>query len=361
MPRIGLLFELRHVKARHGETVRIIGDWPELGSWDSDIYADVDAAPKLEKSSHWKQPFRWSMRFPVWLVLPGQPMQATSSGAQGASLSEPRRGARQSLLLIEYKFVRDGRSSPWAQEQPVEWESDAVVRHASLPLEDGSVWIVSESAWDSCSEPAQITRATHYDLHQRLQTQNTKCFASLRSEMQAKFDPTPWQGESVHEINKRLQMLANRETTTVQGEATKWTVISSPPRDSLRKQAWGAEDNCELSAEATSNETRFTAPLTAVHARDRAGLLAPPRLAMPTKERHDLLAPPSRSPRKQKKPLRCKYRSRCMCDIWVPTLISKPKNVMQSLFEGLDMDMVTMFPASKRGPDNDCKEPQEEP
>mmetsp|Transcript_96542 Transcript_96542/g.300257 ORF Transcript_96542/g.300257 Transcript_96542/m.300257 type:complete len:344 (+) Transcript_96542:91-1122(+) len=167
MPRVGLVFELRRADALPGESIRVMGDWPELGSWDSELYANVDAAPQLLSTASMLP--RWAMAAPVWLTLPGASGPGPSSQPASPMPNSPGRqedqgAAGRARVLVEYKFARDRRSLPRSSGPPVVWEDEDIVRNAALPLEDGSIWLISDAAWNACDERARVARTTPAEL-----------------------------------------------------------------------------------------------------------------------------------------------------------------------------------------------------
>lgn len=139
MPRVGLLFELRHAETQMGESIRVVGDQPALGNWLPLASASFCEALELRTSSLVYP--RWTMRTPVWLNWEG-------AGGSG--------------LVVEYKFVRhkgDGRPRDGGGSRgSVRWEDRISNRRVTVPEEDGGIFLVSDARWESDSEPAQISR-----------------------------------------------------------------------------------------------------------------------------------------------------------------------------------------------------------
>jgi len=141
--RIGLLFELRFAETRQGESIQVVGNWEELGGWKEH---DERNNCWLRTFTNEGSPFpKWSMRLPVWMDTSGTDKE----------------------IVIEYKFVRDQRELSGNSDGFI-WEDDINNRRISLPLTDGSIWIISDARWDSRSEDPIITSSRLSDVLSRL-------------------------------------------------------------------------------------------------------------------------------------------------------------------------------------------------
>lgn len=129
MPRVGLIFELRQAETRPGESICVSGTPPELGAWTPKEVGATLRTSDLEYP-------RWYLRSPLWLEF---------QRSVGASSS--------SSLSLEYKYVRDRRALDTPASERYRWEDGITNRRASIPCEDGSIFIVSDAAWNCSSVP----------------------------------------------------------------------------------------------------------------------------------------------------------------------------------------------------------------
>jgi len=119
MPRVGLIFELRHAETFPGQTIRVTGAHVALGEWKR--YEERNSPLEL-KTEVCMYPC-WEMLGPVWLDLP----EAES-------------------VMLEYKYVR--HPGPWAESgQQIIWEDRIKNRCVVLPAEPG-IWRVSDAHWN---------------------------------------------------------------------------------------------------------------------------------------------------------------------------------------------------------------------
>jgi len=136
MHRIGLLFELRLAETRPGESVQVVGNWPTLGNWREHHDGSSNCLLQCFQSKNSPHP-TWSMRLPLWIDVP-------------CNLKE---------IVVEYKFVRNQRGLFDSHMDHFMWEEDIDSRRVSLPLEDGSMWIISDARWNSNDEGPTVTCA----------------------------------------------------------------------------------------------------------------------------------------------------------------------------------------------------------
>jgi len=182
---VGILFEVRHAETRPGELVGVVGDLPELGAWDA-----YTSALQLHTGS---------ACYPLWATLtprqveigsedgsrPGTPRAWEDSkdkdisneasaelppaeeeeADEWGSPRAPLRGGgfghhpSSEFLHIQYKYVKDRRQLR-DNGPSILWESCIANRSVAIPLEPGSVWIVSDAKFNESREPPKLTRTT---------------------------------------------------------------------------------------------------------------------------------------------------------------------------------------------------------
>lgn len=191
MPRIGLLFELSSAETRPGEMVRVVGDRPELGSWDP---YDPETKSALELRTGPTSYPRWGLLTPVWIELsspckshtiPDQDSdeededddEADSFSCADDGPMTPKTphgdfweesshngsvagGANTDCLVqVEYKFLKDRRQL--SERGPsIQWEDSIANRRVSLPCEPGTIWVISDARFNDAGRTPKLARAS---------------------------------------------------------------------------------------------------------------------------------------------------------------------------------------------------------
>jgi len=144
MPRVGLIFELRHAETFPGQSIRVTGAHEALGEWKR--YEERNSPLEL-KTEVCMYPC-WEMLGPLWLDLP----EAES-------------------VLLEYKYVR--HPGPWAESgQQVIWEDKIKNRCVVLPAKPG-IWRVSDAHWND-DQPSKVDIVLLKDLSARTMRLDTE-------------------------------------------------------------------------------------------------------------------------------------------------------------------------------------------
>lgn len=180
MTRIGLLFELKRVETRPGETVRVVGDRPELGQWNP---FDPNTNSTLELRTGATSYPRWGLLSPVWINI-GRNSSITREVSEmevegllsAEALSTPRSLRKDgscedfdsnndeshseipSMIQVEYKYIKD-RKKLAGPGPSVQWEDSIQNRRVVLPCEQGSIWIVSDTRFNDHGSP-EVMRAS---------------------------------------------------------------------------------------------------------------------------------------------------------------------------------------------------------
>lgn len=198
---VGILFEVRHAETRPGELVSVVGDLPELGAWDA-----YTSSLQLHTGS---------ACYPLWATLtprqveigpvdgscPGtpwedskdkdigneacaetplaeeeeEPEEADVWGSPRVPLQAGGFGRLSSTVLhIQYKYVKDRRQLR-DNGPSILWESSIANRSVAIPLEPGSVWIVSDAKFNDSREPAKLTRTTLIEILARQNSLGVAC------------------------------------------------------------------------------------------------------------------------------------------------------------------------------------------
>jgi len=195
-PSIGVLFELRCARTRPGECVSVVGGYQELGAWDP--YAQRQNTLQLCTGA---------VCYPRWAML--TPVRVSIGSEEGGSVSnlaevlrdvpeeehedpedehleeeEPARcpsqtsfDEGQNMLRLEYKYVRDRRGMTDSGPS-IQWEDSIANRSVLLPAEPGSIWIVSDTAFNEAGETPTVTRASLVDILSRQEALTMACTTS---------------------------------------------------------------------------------------------------------------------------------------------------------------------------------------
>ncbi|CAK9048741.1 unnamed protein product [Durusdinium trenchii] len=126
MPRVGLVFDLRHCQTQPGESLCVRGNVERLGAWSAE---GRDDSLRLH-TDHKRYP-RWSSRAPIWLEAEALPEEDFK-------------------FSFRYKYVKDRRcfcDKPYGRSAFV-WEGSISDRCICLPVQDGAVFLVSDEIWD---------------------------------------------------------------------------------------------------------------------------------------------------------------------------------------------------------------------
>lgn len=168
--------------------VRVVGDRPELGSWDPyDRATDGNLELRTGSTSY----PRWGLLAPVWIELShagsavmaqdgfeeddtvdyeydddDTPPTPTTPGAlDGFEDPDLKRSSSscsaeiRSLVHVEYKFLKDRRQV--SERGPsIQWEDCIANRRVALPCEPGTIWVISDGRFNDASRPAQVARAS---------------------------------------------------------------------------------------------------------------------------------------------------------------------------------------------------------
>lgn len=176
MCRLGLVFELRHAETQLGQSVAVVGDRQELGAWSAQ-------APAVRLSTSGLHYPSWRMPAPVWLNIAtdGEDTDCDDDLAHrddefpdGSPISVARRadlswvGASCSSIdfdavRIEYKYVKMVRADSHGRPS-VQWEEYIENRSVLIPLDNGSIWTISDKGFNDANEPPVITRTSLFDL-----------------------------------------------------------------------------------------------------------------------------------------------------------------------------------------------------
>ncbi|CAE7566535.1 unnamed protein product, partial [Symbiodinium pilosum] len=144
MPRIGIVFELRHCDTKPGEMVCVRGSLQRLGNWELEC---SDFATLHLQTDPARYP-RWTSRAPVWIDT-AECFPATDKTSKVA-LDEvlPR---KNTTLSFQYKYLKDRRSfasDPCEQDFAYTWEVAIPNRGVSMTVEDGAIFVVSDESWN---------------------------------------------------------------------------------------------------------------------------------------------------------------------------------------------------------------------
>eukprot|EP00928_Gymnodinium_smaydae_P057364 TRINITY_DN40615_c0_g1_i1.p1 TRINITY_DN40615_c0_g1~~TRINITY_DN40615_c0_g1_i1.p1 ORF type:complete len:242 (+),score=40.18 TRINITY_DN40615_c0_g1_i1:103-828(+) len=158
---ISVLFELRQAQTRPGEFISVVGNLPELGSWD----AYTSAVPL--QTSHAYYPL-WSMNGPINIGMPGDEQEPdvisdeSDIEASWDELARKRKNGAQrtpETFWFEYKYIKDRRQVQDGGPS-VEWEDGIANRSITISAEPGSIWIISDAFFNDSRKPAKVKRTT---------------------------------------------------------------------------------------------------------------------------------------------------------------------------------------------------------
>mmetsp|Transcript_1389 Transcript_1389/g.3162 ORF Transcript_1389/g.3162 Transcript_1389/m.3162 type:complete len:289 (+) Transcript_1389:69-935(+) len=154
MPRIGIVFELRHCDTKPGEMVCVRGSLERLGSWELEcsdyglLHLQTDPA---------RYP-RWTSRTPIWIDT------ADCTPITGKASKDDLRLRKNTSISFQYKYLKDRRSfvkDPSEQDLAYDWEVAVPNRAVSVTVEDGAVFVVSDESWNRLGQTVitQIRRS----------------------------------------------------------------------------------------------------------------------------------------------------------------------------------------------------------
>lgn len=189
MPQVGILFEINHAESLPGETVRVVGNRPELGAWDPSSAASSGAQEDtLQLRTGAVRYPRWSTVTPTWMdfdeeelldqmelevefedIIPdgwmGGRKHSMGSSTDSSTATPPSHASSSALCFpvmeVEYKYVKDSRQLSTVGS-PFSWEQGAN-RRVAVPMEPGSMWLVSDAHW-STDQPPTISRIVQAEL-----------------------------------------------------------------------------------------------------------------------------------------------------------------------------------------------------
>lgn len=196
MPSVGVIFEIRKAQTLPGEAIRVAGARPELGAWDPRGVVAMQLGDEdilRLKTGALRYP-NWSMSAPVWFNFEheavNEELKEAAEGADSDSLSTvdsldsasssaatpqastPKREQTETdfgipngtkTITLEYKFLKDRRQLQGDDVSSLQWESKIENRRVSVPLEPGSMWLVSDERWE-LDEPARASRVVQADV-----------------------------------------------------------------------------------------------------------------------------------------------------------------------------------------------------
>eukprot|EP00913_Durusdinium_trenchii_P016637 g15638.t1 len=150
MPRVGLVFDLRHCQTQPGESLCVRGNVERLGAWSAE---GRDDSLRLH-TDHKRYP-RWSSRAPIWLEAEALPEEDFK-------------------FSFRYKYVKDRRcfcDKPYGRSA----FGSISDRCICLPVQDGAVFLVSDEIWDEEGQTI-ITQLRRSKVHMptTLQPQETE-------------------------------------------------------------------------------------------------------------------------------------------------------------------------------------------
>jgi len=237
MPHIGVLFEVRRAETRPGETIGVVGNRQELGSWDP-FDSKSDAGMHLRTGA--KQYPTWAMPAPVWIQLgketldgPEDDVGSSDQDSEASQASTPdspegmsgRNGdvagcqhihsgstlaGSEASIRIEYKYVRDCRQVH-AGGPSIQWEDSIANRRVVLPQEHGSIWIVSDVRFNDTSEPT-VKRTTLAEVLERRGNLDPE-WTNLRKESR-QHDAPEWAGSQQEEASTPGSAATSHHTTS---------------------------------------------------------------------------------------------------------------------------------------------------
>lgn len=205
----------------------VVGDLPELGAWDA-----YTSALQLHTGS---------ACYPLWATL--TPRQIEVGLLEGSNLTSPRAAREESsndigvesetpeevreqtpedvgadgwtsprlppqgagrgslgfgraVIHVQYKYVKDRRKLR-DNGPSILWESSIANRSVAIPLEPGSVWMVSDAKFNDSREPTKLTRTTLIEILARQGALGVAC--SSRSHQRLADSAPEWTGREQEE------------------------------------------------------------------------------------------------------------------------------------------------------------------